>query len=283
MGAIDDARDLQQQTTQNNRARILAETDGGHAGPTGYTTDFTASGIGGLDGLRAMVEHADPSALDTVAGHWTSVSKALSAVQTDFQTHTSAALENWTGAAADGFAARAQQLHASLGNGAQYAQNTSTGVAAASAALKTAKQNMPTAPSEWQQFSRKMTSESGDQQFEADLRNGISRSAALKLDGGQLSAMEERHQQAIVVMQTLEGEYHSAAKTIGPAPNKPVGGETVWPPPPATVKHSPVTGTDGEPVAGPNSAGPLRLAQDGTPDRGGSADGFVPGQGRTRL
>lgn len=105
MGAIDDSRDLRQAQQQQTRADILAKTHGGHAGPTGYTTDFTAAHVGGLDGLRAMIEDADPSALTTVADHWTAVNKALLAAQADFKTHTSAALENWTGSAADGFAA----------------------------------------------------------------------------------------------------------------------------------------------------------------------------------
>lgn len=278
MGAIDDSRDLRQAQQQQTRADILAKTHGGHAGPTGYTTDFTAAHVGGLDGLRAMIEDADPSALTTVADHWTAVNKALLAAQADFKTHTSAALENWTGSAADGFAARARQLHEALGNGAKYAEHASAGVSAAATALKSAKLNMPKAPSEWQKISRKATSETGDQQFNADLKSGISRQVALDLDGGDLSATEERHQQAIVVMQTLESVYNKAGKTIGKTPSRfeDVG---TWPPPPATVTHDPVGTPDGGPVAAPQAAGTLRLAQDSAPGRVGVANGLAPGQG----
>ncbi len=283
MGAIDDSRQLQQARAQQTRADILAKTHGGHEGPTGYTTDFTASGVGGLEGLRAMIEHADPAALDTVADHWKAVNKALLEAQADFHTHTSAALEHWTGSAADGFAARAQQLHEALGNGAKYAEYAGSGVSAAATALTAAKKAMPTAPSEWQKISRRATSESSDQQFNTDLKSGISRQVALDLDGGQLSATEERHQQAIVVMQTLEGAYNSAGRTIGKAPGDPVEAYAVWPPPPATATHDPVGAPDSEPVAGPGAAGALRLAQDGPLDRAGVAYGLAPGEGGPRT
>ncbi|QMU72393.1 hypothetical protein [Streptacidiphilus sp. P02-A3a] len=282
MGAIDDSRQLQQareQRVQQTRADILAKTRGGHAGPTGYTTDFTAADVGGLDGLRAMIEHADPSALTAVADHWTAVNEALLAAQADFRTHTSAALEHWTGAAADGFAARAQQLHEALGNGAQYAAHAGSGVSAAATALTAAKLNMPKAPSEWQKITRKATSETGDQQFNADLRSGISRQVALDLDGGQLSATEERHQQAIVVMQTLEGEYNRAGTTIGKAPRDPVEAFSVWPPPSATITHDPVGTPDSEPVTSPGMAGAVHLTQVGAPGKGSVAYGITPGQG----
>jgi len=282
MGAIDDSRQLQQARAQQTRADILAKTHGGHEGPTGYTTDFTASGVGGLEGLRAMIEHADPAALDTVADHWKAVNKALLEAQTDFHTHTSAALEHWTGSAADGFAARAQQLHEALGNGAKYAEYAGSGVSAAATALTAAKKAMPTAPSEWQKISRRATSESSDQQFNTDLKSGISRQVALDLDGGQLSATEERHQQAIVVMQTLEGAYNSAGRTIGKAPGG-LGDVTVWPPPPVTVTHDPVGSPDSEPVVGPGAVGALRLAQDGPPDRAGVVYRLAPGEGGPRT
>lgn len=270
-------RQAQQQQEQQRRASILAKTHGGHEGPTGYTTDFTASHVGGLDGLRAMIESANPDVLDNVATNWAAIKKGLLAAQADFQTHTSAALQHWEGSAADGFATRAQQLHDSLGNGALYADNAHTGVTSAATALRAAQKAMPKDPSEWQKISRKATSETSDSQFNADLKSGMSRQVALELDGGNLSATEEAHQRAIVVMQTLEGSYAVSAKTIGPAPGH-FENQTVWPPPPATVTHDPVTDPDGGTPAGPNAPGSLRLAEDGNPSNGGSEYGLTPGQ-----
>ena len=225
-----------------------------------------------------MIEHADPGPLHTVAKEWATIHETLTKAQGDLQTNSATALESWKGTAADNFSTRAQQLYESLGNGAAYAQNASRGVTAAALALATAKSTMPTAPSEWQKISRKATSEQGADQFDADLKAGISRKVALDLDGGQLSAMEERHQQAIVVMQTLEASYNSAATTVGKPPGAIEDG-TMWPPPPATATHEPVTQPDGQPVDGPSAAGALKLQQDGTPGSGGSVNGLIPGQG----
>ena len=278
----DDARQWQQAQARQTRAETLAtlaRTHGGRQGPAGWTTDFTAPGAGGLDGLRAMIEHAEPGPLTAVADNWAKVHRALLQAQSDFQAHTASALESWTGTAADGFAARAQQLRDSLGNGAAYAQNAGRGVAAAASALTTAKRTMPAAPSEWQKLARRATSESTDQQFNEDLGTGITRDAALRLDGGQLSATEEQHQRAIVVMETLEASYNSAAKTVGKPSNDPLDRNTIWPPPPATITHDPATGSDGW----PEEAVPLSLHQaDGSGARL-LADSLDPGQVGSRT
>jgi len=281
MGSTDDTRDLRQSEAARTRAEILADTDHGHAGPTGYLTDFTAPAVGGLHGLRAMIEHADPAALDAVAEHWTAVSGALLAARTDFHAHTAAALEHWSGPAADGFAARAQQLHDSLTNGAAYADHASTAITSASAALRTAQRAMPKAPGEWQKISRRLTTESGDQQFTTDLHNGLNRESALTLDATQLSATEERHQQAILVMQTLEQSYTQATTTLGTAPASPIEAERVWPPPPVAVPHGQVTGSDGDAVSGPGIARPLRMSPSRTTGTREPADGFFPVQGHS--
>ena len=279
MGSTDDTRDLRQSEAQRTRAEILAGTDHGHAGPTGYLTDFTAPAVGGLHGLRAMIEHADPAALDAVADHWTAVSGALLAARTDVHAHTAAALEHWSGPAADGFAARARQLQDSLSNGAAYAGNANTAITSASSALRTAQRAMPQAPSEWQKISRRLTTESGDQQFTTDLHNGLNRESALTLDATQLSATEQRHQQAILVMQTLEQSYTKATTTLGTAPAGSIEAERVWPPPPAAVPQGQVTGSDGDALSGPGMARPLRMTLSRATGTREPADSFFPVQG----
>ncbi|MHA6765030.1 WXG100 family type VII secretion target [Streptacidiphilus sp. PAMC 29251] len=195
-----------------------AASGGGGDGPAQFKTDFAGSEGGGLLGLRAMIEHADPGTLDGISARWTAINKALLAAQTDLQSHTTAALGHWEGDAADGFATRAEQLYQALGNGAEYASNAGTGVSTAAAALRAAKQAMPSVPSKWDRFTRKVTSETSDHDFKQDLSSGMTRSQAIHQDGGELSLMEERHQQAIAVMETLETSYNGAAQMIGEAP-----------------------------------------------------------------
>ena len=240
----------------------VAPSGGGGSGPGEFHTDFAGDAGGGLIGLRAMIENSEPSVLDNISSRWTAIHEALTAAQTDLETHTTAALTHWEGDAADGFATRADQLYQALGNGAAYAFNASSGVSTAADALRVAKQTMPSMPGEMDRLKRKLTSETNDHAFRADLSSGMSRTQAIKLDGGELSLMEERHQQAVAVMETLEMHYNSAAQMIGEAPVEDRGTLTVWPPPPPTTKRSPVTGKDGSKVADPAKVGGVRLAQD---------------------
>jgi hypothetical protein len=272
MGGANDARALQARQAQSRRDQILAATHGGHDGPTGYSTDFAATSNGGLVGLRRMVEDADPGTLDQIAAKWTAISNALTGAQEELLAHTQAATGHWSGAAADGFAKRAGELHESLGNGAAYAGKLSFGVSFAADSLRTAKQSMPKVPGLWDRASRAVTSETNANQFNQDLASGMTRDAALKLDGSQLSLTEERRQQAIVVLQQLEGQYHAAATVIGtpvPVPVREYKG--VYPPAPPAA-HAPVSASDGAAATAPRqSVGPASGS--------GAAGGRIPGFG----
>ncbi|MFC1419605.1 WXG100 family type VII secretion target [Streptacidiphilus cavernicola] len=245
---------------------MSAATGGGGGAPqpgTGSGADFAGDGAGGLVGLRAMIADADPGSLDTVSARWTAIQQALVAAQADLRTHTGAALQHWEGAAADGFASRASQLAEALGNGAEYASNAGTGVSAAAEALRLAKQTMPKVPSQWDRFTRALTSERNGQAFDQDLSAGMTREQAIKQDGGQLSLMEERHQQAVAVMERLESSYNAAAQMIGEPPGDAFGGHDVYPSPPPTIRRSSVTSKSASTVADPGAGGGARQVEGG--------------------
>lgn len=219
MGGAGDAKTLRDQQVRadaTGTASAAAQAGGGRTAAVGGGTDFTRTG--GLVNLRRMIEHADPGEVDRVAAKWGSIHEALTSAQTELRAHTRAALTHWHGAAADGFASRAEELCRSLDNGAGYARNANTAMTTAAAGLRKAQQAMPKVPDGWDQFTRKLTSEAGDTQFNQDLATGMPRSKALAADGAQLSLMEERHQQAVVVMQDLEAQYHLATQIIGTRP-----------------------------------------------------------------
>ncbi|MFC1411681.1 WXG100 family type VII secretion target [Streptacidiphilus sp. N1-12] len=243
-------------------AAAVASGSGGGNGPAQFKTDFAGGDGGGLVGLRAMIEGAEPETLDGVSSRWTAINQALLAAQADLEAHTTAALGHWEGDAADGFATRAKQLSQALSNGASYASNASSGVSTAAAALRQAKQQMPSMPSGWDRFTRKLTSETNDHAFKQDLDSGMSRTDAIKQDGGELSLLEERHQQAVAVIETLEASYNTAAQMIGTEPMADIGGQTVWPPPPTTTKGRPVTRRDSAGVGGPKAEGGIRAIDD---------------------
>jgi hypothetical protein len=70
----------------------------------------------------------------------------LQQAQDDLLHHTRAATAHWSGAAAEAFTARAEQLHRSLGSGAAYASHASSGVCFAADSLRVARLAMPPEP-----------------------------------------------------------------------------------------------------------------------------------------
>ncbi|MEY9937013.1 hypothetical protein ABH932_000840 [Streptacidiphilus sp. MAP5-52] len=232
-----------------------APSQSGQSAAGNYCTDFESSGIGGLVGLRQMIQDADPAGLENVSYKWRVIHDALVEAQQALGDHTRAATEHWSGSASDAFSARADELAQSLGNGADYALNAADGTSMAARALRDAQGRMPSVPNTVDEFKRWATSETSDSQFKSDLASGMSRSAALQRDGSQLSLLEERHQQAIVVMQELEGEYESAAARIGqPASPTVRTDSSVFPPPPsnkpvASTPRSSVNRVEEAPVA----------------------------------
>ena len=248
-------------------------SSGGGGEGAGYCTDFASDGAGGLLGLRAMIEHGNPGSLDAVSARWSAINEALVAAQTDLQAHAAAALQHWEGDAADGFAGRAAQLSQSLGNGATYASNAGSGVSTAADALRLAKSAMPAVPSGWDRFTRALSSETNDHAFQRDLNSGMARDQAVKQDGAELSLMEERHQQAVAVMERLENSYSEAARIIGEAPNEAIDTHVVWPPPSNPTKRSQVTGSDGSDAASPRPGGAIQSMDDDGTGKIGSAGG----------
>jgi len=148
VSGVGDARALQAQQAADKKQQAAADAQWKKAlaanaggGNEGFSSNFEAAG--GLDGLRAMIESADPGALMTVAGHWTGVGEDLTSISSGLSTHVNNLLEHWTGASADAFRASASTLNESLTNGAGYAHSTSGALTTASSALSEAQANMP--------------------------------------------------------------------------------------------------------------------------------------------
>ncbi|MFD0330560.1 WXG100 family type VII secretion target [Streptacidiphilus monticola] len=288
----------QQQQADNQWKSVEQQHRGGsQPGHGGFTTDFESHG-GGLKGLRNMIMHTDPEAMHNVAARWTAIHDSLNETAGQLKTHVNNLLENWSGDSAEAFRTNATNLHTSLTNGAQYAQNASAAMSDAAFALQEAKNNMPDEPSLWDRGSRALTSERQDWQFKQDAAQyGLE--AALKKDGGQLSANEEAHQQAVVVMEKLGTKYNEASAKLDERPVR--GGDGgVWPPAPSKTyqpvgssggtstspKHEGmVTGHGGDPgghggvtgVRDPGTGGTTHYPTDPTGGiHGGSGGGNVP-------
>ncbi|WP_052442911.1 WXG100 family type VII secretion target [Streptacidiphilus neutrinimicus] len=263
------ARQQAQQQGDKDWKKYLDQNKGGKSGYDGYTTDFESAG--GYEGLRKMIEDADPAAMMTVSQHWGSIGTMLNETAGALTTHVNNMLEHWTGDSADAFRRNAQDLSTSLTNGSQYARIAEGAMNQASTALTNAKSTFPSAPSEWDQIT---SSGGSDAQFHQDaLKYGLQQ--ALKMDGGDLSAWERVHQQAVEVMQSLGTSYNSSAAQMGNVPGG-LGGTSVWPAPPASVTPSPI-GSTGRTPTGPSGGGETSLKPI-TGGDGGLKDNFKPGQ-----
>jgi uncharacterized protein YukE len=240
------AQEAQKAREQQRRQQILAQTHGGHNGIKGFTTNFEAAG--GLHNLKNMIDNAQPDALDHVVTRWEAINTALSTAQQDLIKHTAAALQTWSGPAAQQFNQRSAQLQQSLGNAAEYATQTASAVREAATALRTAKTQMDGIHDAgfWDKASR--WGATSDSQFKADLKSGIDLGTALQLDGSQLNAEEQRHQQAVLVMEQLGAGYNNSSSWL--SKNRPPIDEPgpVYPPGPP-ITHQPVTRPGGTPTS----------------------------------
>ncbi|WP_370124182.1 WXG100 family type VII secretion target [Streptacidiphilus sp. MAP12-33] len=278
---MDDANNLRKQNQAAQKSaqqsgdaawkKALAQNAGGQTGTDGFTTDFEQAG--GYQGLKDMVQNADPAAMMDVSTHWGKVADALNEAASGLGTHVNNMLDHWTGDSADAFRANATTLQQSLTNGSQYATNTKVAMTQASLALSSAQGDFPHPPSEWDQ----MTSSIGasDSQFHKDAAQfGIEK--ALQMDGGDLSAWERVHQQAVVVMERLGRQYNaSAAQLQGPGSIE--TGTTVWPSPPPPAQDNPPVNPYGDNPTGPRHVGDASV-QPITGGNGGGHDSFNPGQ-----
>jgi uncharacterized protein YukE len=267
-------RAKQQKAADQQWTKVQKANAGGHAGADGFTTNF--EGTGGLVNLQNMIKDADPEGISHVATQWTTIGNALSDSATDLGTHVNNLLQNWTGASADAFRENATTLNSSLNNGAQYAHQTSSAMSEASTALAVAQKDMPDMPSHWARFTRAVTSEDGDVQFKQDAAaKGLD--YAVQHDGSQLSAVEQAHQKAVLVMEKVGAQYNAATTKLSESPTTHIGKGGVWPAPPSGSPGSPVSqpkgtvpdapGQGGIPGNGDNSTGKVKAIQGGvTPD-----------------
>jgi uncharacterized protein YukE len=270
--ALEQQRQAQQKKADQQWQGVLKAHQGGQYNRDGFTTDFETAG--GFKGLQAMIEHANPDAMQAVSEHYTAIAGMLQETSQQLSTHVNNMLENWSGQSADNFRASAETLYASLDNGSQYATNASTAIFNASSALRHAQKTFPKAPSELDQIGSALGG-SSDIQFKQDAATmGLEK--AVQKDGGDLSAWEQVHQQAVVVMEELGRQYNNSTFTLNQNKTHDTGAG-VWPAPPNVTKPTGPIGNGGGTPRSPRQSGRAGLE----PITGGNAgghDNFRPGQ-----
>ncbi|MEY9877231.1 uncharacterized protein YukE [Streptacidiphilus sp. MAP12-33] len=222
---------------------VLRANRGGHHRAGTYTTDFEA--VPTVAALRAMIDTADPAAVQAVADHWQHLHDELQDTAAQLTTHADNLLEHWTGSSADAFRVQAETLHSSLVGGAAHAASAARATEGVAHALAQARADMPADPSLLDSVVRAVTTQSTDWQFKTDAaKHGLAH--ALAADGAQLSAPEQARQQAVVVMERLGVSYNDATARLDHLPTPPAQehGHGPWPPPPPppTTAHASLLG-----------------------------------------
>ncbi|RAG85804.1 hypothetical protein DN069_09865 [Streptacidiphilus pinicola] len=200
-----------------------------------------------VEALSAMIETADPAAVQGVADHWQHLHDELQETAAQLTIHAGNLLDHWNGPAADAFRRQTATLHTSLTNGAAHAANAATATGGVATALTRARADMPADPGLLGTVLRAVTSQTTDWQFKTDAaRHGLAH--ALAADGAQLSAPEQARQQAVVVMERLGVAYNDATARLNHPPKPPTTAHThgAWPSAPATAPGAVQAGLDGE-------------------------------------
>ncbi|WP_051732686.1 WXG100 family type VII secretion target [Kitasatospora phosalacinea] len=169
--------------------------------------------------LKNMVSGSNPGLIKEVGQHWQNVHQELMQAAADLQAAIEHATANWTGAAAQGFAAKGAQIQQGMTATAAHAQNTSVAMNYAGEALEQTKSTMDRikVPSFMDRVGKTLSDgfASSDAGFKRDLASGMNRIDAVNKNAEDLSATEVAHQYAIGVMEHLSPQYIEAVKLLG--------------------------------------------------------------------
>lgn len=175
-----------------------------------------------MDQMKAMVQNADPGAIESVADGWAALSKELvgsGGIKEIFEAAVKHVTAHWEGKSADLFTERAQIISEKITDSAKYADNTSQSLRGAAAVLADIKPKVLA-----MEKPGKMSSvgdylgDLGDRDAAgADnaLKNGSSSEAALNDNDGSLSAGREAQLKMAAQMEILGAAYNSRAKELG--------------------------------------------------------------------
>ncbi|MEU9173980.1 PPE domain-containing protein [Streptomyces sp. NPDC048420] len=189
-----------------------------------HTTNFALGK--NMDEMKAMLSHARPDLVTGVAAGWKGLAAQLASIQTEFEKEVTRIQAHWTGAAADGFAAKAAQFSRSIGNTAKYASHTSIAMTNAGAALGPIKDEVlamekPGAVSSF--FNSAGDGFTGDDSgMRKDVAAGKSAQEALDNNHDDLSAGREAQLRMASKMEFLGAAYNSQAKAMGSWKKQPI-------------------------------------------------------------
>ncbi|MGW7491394.1 hypothetical protein [Streptomyces sp. NPDC054786] len=253
----DNAKAMEQQRKNHEREERLKSFKGQRLTPRS-ASDFHHHGI---NALRAMIENANPEAIETSGNHWRASADRLGGddghggIRKAFMDAVDHASAHWEGSAAEAFRREAGKVLEKIDRTYQHSRNVestligtrSSGPEAGVAHnLREAKKAMSKIHDPGV-VDRATDSSGDDSQFKRDMANPkMDTRMALELNRDNLSLSKERQVEAVVVMDELAAHYDGQGNRLneGTDPAGPVGDwpkhpSTTPPPPPVNM---PVTG-----------------------------------------
>ncbi|MFF3275776.1 WXG100 family type VII secretion target [Streptomyces chrestomyceticus] len=225
----------------------------------------------GIDALRAMIENANPEALETAGDHWRASADRLAGqdgsggIRKAFMDAIDHASNHWQGKAADAFRREAAEVLKKIDRTYKHARNVeSTLIGTRSSGpesgiahnLRQAKKTMAGIKDPGKVESA-FNSSGDDSQFHKDMVNQkMDAKMALEANRDKLSLSKERQVEAVIVMEELAYHYRlQKGKVTVPPGSEPPGGRGNWPaepgdyPPVPSVNMPVVGGTRPKPTS----------------------------------
>lgn len=236
----------------------------------------------GLNALRAMIEHADPGALETSGDHWRASADRLAGqdgnggIRKAFMDAVDHATAHWEGKAADAFRREAAQVLKKIDRTYGHARNVESMLIGTRSSgpesgiahnLRQAKKTMSGIEDPGKMESA-FNSSGDDSQFHRDMANPkMDARMALEANRDKLSLSKERQVEAVIVMEELANHYRLQSGKVSDPPGPPPGKGSDWPTEPGVYPPAP-------PVNMPVPGGPRPKPSSVTPHASAKGSGY---------
>ncbi|MGW0733540.1 hypothetical protein [Streptomyces sp. NPDC002851] len=253
----------------DRRPDRVADHRQGEAAPTNFF-DYS------INGMKEMVNSAQPDQIDEVRLNWMQVFEWLSGgdSQSDARTDVEAkdsvlgmlkaavtnVTEHWEGQAAAAFTRKANEIAISIQNASRFAKLTAQQIELANNDLKEVRTKIADIeePNKVSSFGDWVSDggEQNDEQAMKDLKNGVRADVVAAANEGELSAGMERKLQAVALMEQLAANYTTYARNLRRNSSTPIDDDKKGiGKPNEDLEHGGPIGIPGAGIGGPGKAG----------------------------
>jgi len=184
-----------------------------------HVTDFNQSNF---NGLKDMLDGADPEVLYAVAQHWQDLADDLETHKKSFSKAVDKVMEHWQGESAERFQKRAQQIVANFEAGKPWCTHTAKVMDESAKALQTAIDKVRTKSESWDVGDLNDWGWSiSDDELDEALKRGDSASGLLEANKDDLDDEQTLRLESTIAMEQLGSSFVRASKALkAPEPGR---------------------------------------------------------------